>query len=122
MTAPATVTIVPQDYRFDPETEDLLAGDELQDGMLVLVEQGYRADESQEYSNGRLLEKNRWYVVSKVRSDDDNITFIGADGQKALYFSSHIGTAWVVKKNSIPTEPVTVDGDESLHDRVSVDV
>lgn len=132
MTAPATITIeidgieyndiVPQKYRFNPEIEDMIYGDDLKNGMVVLTEPAHRWDENSQHGKVmNILENNRWCVVSKVRIEKSGVYFIGvyADEQRAVRFSSP-ARGWLVMKNSIPDEPVAIDGDESLHDSASV--
>lgn len=99
--------IVPKDYIMDPVTEDLYYGDELDDGMVVLVEQGYRNDEDFPTLYRRLLMTNRWCTVTKARQAMDGmggeevvktVHFVGlySDGTKE-FRSYPPGVGWLVK-------------------------
>jgi hypothetical protein len=105
MTIPTTQ--VEGTYLIDPETEDLIWGDELQEGMVVLLEDAF-------LGRGRLgkdkadLERVRWCLVTKLRFEDAHggsgrlSKFIGVygDGSKAsrVYNTSF---AWYVKRDSM---------------------
>jgi len=120
---------VPQYYRMNPETEVLLYGWELMDGMEVLIEPAiYRADlsdvrvtfvgkrpdgaearnfELTEHVKSEALRMNRWAKVTKFAVDseyDKQIAHFVAeyeDGtQKVQSWDLYIG--WLVKKDSIP--------------------
>lgn len=102
--------IVPQNLPMDPETEDIVYGNELEDGMLVLaVPHGRCSAEFTATHNPevfyRVLSDNRWCKVSKIRKDDEErmVHFIGVyeDDQKVVR-SSPPNAGWVVKRDSIP--------------------
>lgn len=98
--------IVPQNYRYNIEIEDVIYGDELENGMVVLIEYSNRSWERSIDPNAEgLLTKNRWCSVTKIRKaqDDRDVVFIGeyADGHKSVRRYDKT-TGWVVKKDSIP--------------------
>lgn len=99
--------IVPRTYRLDPETEELFYGEDLEEGLVVLLEYWQdRADEKMTASPnnaGNLLVQNRWCRVTDLRRQGDNSYFIGVykDGHKTIRSSSNT-TGWYVKKDSIP--------------------
>lgn len=89
--------LVPLDYVMDPKTEDLVYGDELRDGDVVLIETGLvrfsipkNWAEVREYERVKILENSRWCVITKLRrtpgyGDHNSIlNFIGVyeDGTK----------------------------------------
>lgn len=106
----AYANIIPRYYQMDPETDDLLYADELEDGMMVLIgEPEGRADETNpEFFGMSLLNFNRWCKVSKLRLNHDIVTFIGVypDGSKTRRVSDATMT-WLVKKATIPTPPAS---------------
>jgi len=108
-------TYAPLDYDMDPEFDDLIRGDELQDGMIVLIEEMREDpsrllhDEEHPYVLKRIRETARWCTVTKLRfvpypDAGQLVEFIGvyADGTKASrrYNESWF---WFVKKDSIPS-------------------
>lgn len=115
-------------YTMDPETEDLIRGDALQNGMVVMIEGNVVREDPEsgrdsKYARARLMENNRWCEVTDLRfrgydSPDSSrlTTFIGvyADGTKASR-SFSTSYAWFVKKDSLPKPPETdlVDVEES---------
>lgn len=104
--------VVPKKYRFNPQVEDMVYGDELVDGMVVLVQTDLRTDdEDDDCSAERLLITNRWCEVTKVRAGQSGIYFIGlyVDGQKEVRHST-CTTGWLVKQETMP-KPVEVDED-----------
>lgn len=109
--------IVPKAYRFNPMTEDLLYGDELMDGMVVLAgpaSERYNEQMPEMYNAG-LPVSNRWCEVSKARQEDDRkIYFVGlyADGQKVVR-NTDLTAGWYVKKDSIPVKDTRNENDES---------
>lgn len=99
---------VPRDYIMDPGTEDLIRGERLGDGMVVLIgDHMMREDPDQEnlspHQGVRLRENNRWCLVTDLRftnrHDNSLVDFIGvyADGTKTgrRYSDSYL---WLVKK------------------------
>lgn len=88
--------LVPRDYVMNPETEDLVYGDELRDGDIVLIEAGLVRKslpknwaEVRDYERIQALENSRWCVITKLRRSpvyDHNVilNFIGVyeDGTK----------------------------------------
>ena len=76
-------------YEMNPESEDLISGDQLQNGLVVLIEDSMvredpeRADTSA-YSMKRLRENNQWCRVTSLRLHGDLVSFIGVyeDGVK----------------------------------------
>lgn len=99
---------VDQYYRMDPETEDLFYGSELMDGMRVLTA-SFRDRADLRYADkGKgdaelALKRNRWCTVSKYRTDDTEVSFIGIydDGTKIIHTHS-VTHGWLVKLDSIP--------------------
>ena len=66
--------LVPLDYVMDPKTEDLVYGDELRDGDVVLIESGLvrfsipkNWAEVSEHERVKTLENSRWCVITKLR-------------------------------------------------------
>ena len=89
--------LVPLYYMMNPETEDLVYGDELRDGDIVLIETGLvrfsipkNWAEVREYERVKTLENSRWCMITKLRRTpgygDSNwiLNFIGVyeDGTK----------------------------------------
>ena len=88
--------LVPLDYVMDPKTEDVVYGDELRDGDVVLIESGLRYSipknwaEVCEYDRVKILENSRWCVITKLRrlpgyeGSNSVLNFIGVyeDGTK----------------------------------------
>ena len=89
--------LVPLYYVMDPKTEDLVYGDELRDGDIVLIESGLvrfsipkNWAEVREHERVKTLENSRWCVITKLRrtpsyGDHNSIlNFIGVydDGTK----------------------------------------
>mgnify|MGYP001569179396 CR=1 FL=1 len=99
--------IVPRTYRLDPETEELFYGEDLEEGMMVLLEDWQdRTDEELTGSLtnvGNLLVRNRWCRVTDLRRQGNISYFIGVykDGHKTIRSSSNT-KGWYVKKDSIP--------------------
>jgi hypothetical protein len=104
---------VPLAYLNDPETEELVYGDALRDGMVVLLEETIlRANpDNLETRNGyeylRILETARWCMVTNVRFSPAErsgriVKFIGvyADGTKSSR-SYHTDYTWYVKRASM---------------------
>jgi hypothetical protein len=99
------LVVVDQDYTFDPKTEDMLYGEELKEGMVVLADQGNRSiDES---SSSFAKERNRWCEVSKLRYDDNTKSFyfmgLYIDGQKVVRISEAY-QGWLVKLDVIESK------------------
>ena len=66
--------LVPLDYVMDPKTEDLVYGDELREGDIVLIESGHVRHsipknwaEVREHERVKTLENSRWCVITKLR-------------------------------------------------------
>ena len=89
--------LVPLDYVMDPKTEDVVYGDELRDGDIVLIESGLvrysipkNWAEVREYERVKILENSRWCVITKLRripsygGSNSILNFIGVyeDGTK----------------------------------------
>lgn len=99
-------------FKMDPREEVLLRGEQLDDGMRVLIEDSltrggtYRGwSETDDYQNQRLIEGARWCTVKDLRRSPDNlevISFIGHydDGHEAKR-SYHKSYMWYVKIGSI---------------------
>ena len=111
-TPPATTIpdgFAPRVYPLDPDTEDLIFGDQLVEGMVVLFEDSLlrgdanHIDTESPITRARTLETTRWCRVSSVRRSGHIVVFIGeyADGSK-LRRSYAQDYAWFVKKNSMP--------------------
>lgn len=97
--------IVSKSYRLNPETDDLIFGDKLKNGMVVLIDSDYRGGENMtdSYDLQKLLVENRWCEVSQLRTEENKIIyFIGlyVDGQKVIR-SSESFYGWIVKKNTM---------------------
>ena len=103
------VAFVPLNYLNDPETEDLIFGDQLVEDMVVLIEGRLSRANPDNYQTTsphdqhRIQETARWCRVISIRREDGVITFIGeyGDGTK-LKRSYHYSFAWYVKKASMP--------------------
>jgi hypothetical protein len=109
-----TTTVIPAAtytdvYVMDPETEDLLLGEELADGMVVLIEsESCRAGVIPGMVEpATALVGGRWCRIEKLRTAPSfglpMVAFIGVyeDGSK---FTRRYGTShsWYVKLSSIP--------------------
>lgn len=96
---------VPIAYLTDPDTEYLVWGDELQDGMVVVLDGQSIVRENPDnldrdaYTRSRVLESARWCRVTKLRRRGHCVSFIGVygDGSQAArtYAADY---AWIVKK------------------------
>lgn len=109
--------LVPVDYLYDPMHEDIRYGDELSEGMVVLLAD----DEGREAIDKMLLDSsilgrdarlkaitnNRWCRVYNIRLLDDGIVFLGlySDGRKIARASTNLMT-WVVRLDSVPLRKV----------------
>lgn len=115
-----SMMITGQRYTMDPETEDLIYGDKLENGMVVMIEASLvrgSVDSTSKYEQERALTANRWCEVTELRvrprygeeGPDPLIKFIGlyADGTKRERTYSG-GYCWFVKKDSLP-KPADVD-------------
>lgn len=106
---------VTQIYEMDPNTEDLLYGDELIDGMVVLVSEATDRQELvcvSELATEKRRIINRWCTVSKLRTEYDrhsgnviDIHFVGiyAENEKHVR-NAKPNQGWLVKKYSLPDE------------------
>lgn len=106
---------VPVDFAMDPVTDDLIFGDELEVGMVVLVEDLVTretrdpnkhydgvSDEHMAYIRAKADETARWCRIVRLRKDGEIITFVGlySDGTKRTRTYNQ-AYAWFVKKNTI---------------------
>lgn len=108
-----TDTYIPEgyvalDYKNDPETEDLIFGSELQEGMVVLIEATTLRDNPEganldsPYTRHRLDQNSRWCKITKLLRNSihssEVVTFIGvyADGTK-MSRTFAVGNCWFVK-------------------------
>ncbi len=97
MSAPRT------SYRMDPAEDVILLGDELREGMWVLIEDtAVRA--GSEAPEDVQLRAQRFCQVTRLRRHGGIVTFIGewVDGYQQTR-SVHVGHAWIVKRNSLPS-------------------
>lgn len=87
----------------EPTTEDVIYGDELENGMRVLVESACRYDDRVLVVN-EIAVTNRWCVVTKLRKKEgEKITFVGLyDNDERHVRTSAASDGWVVKLDSIP--------------------
>lgn len=100
---------MPQFYVMDPTEEDVLFGNELNEGMVVLLEppnarQNPERSHLSDNDMHALRTHNRWCIIERlVYTKDELVTFIGryADGTKSTR-GAEITTDWFVKKDSIP--------------------
>lgn len=107
------VIVIPEDFtplnfRMDPATEDLIRGDKLENGMVVLIEQAmHREDpdrafnterELTAYEMERLQRNSRWCRVTGLYTQGDITQFIGvyADGTKHSR-TYNLSYCWYVK-------------------------
>lgn len=101
---------VDQYYQMDPNTDDLIRGSELRNGMRVLFEDPTTRlliDPKGELTNKQrsVTDKwNRWCIVSDLRTEGRTSYFIGLydDGTK-FTFARDLNNGWYVKKDSIPS-------------------
>ena len=111
----------PFDYVMNPETDDLIRGDKLREGMIVLLEgcrmrqdpKNFETTDSA-YNRQKALETSRWCTVTDIqtRSGDGRVmSFIGlyADGTKFERTYNEF-FCWFVKLDSIPAEGPAVEG------------
>lgn len=101
-----------QFYEMDPETEDLIFGSQLENGMVVLVNDFFLSridpnkvedlDSLNIHDRARLLTDSQWCRVSSLFNEGDITYFIGiySDGVKRNR-SYHKTFAWIVKKESM---------------------
>jgi hypothetical protein len=106
-----TVTIpagfAPMVYLTDPETEDVVWGDDLRDGMVVILSDSILMDDPDKfettdvYTRRRLLEKARWCRITRLRRDGHLVSFIGVYEDGSQFSRTYASSwAWVVKKES----------------------
>lgn len=97
-------------YRMNPETDDLIFGKDLKNGMLVLTSDPmFRPDlnhsvlTAEEKYAGRKW--SRWAIIEKLEIKGVYVRFIGVfpDGTKEL-FDRGAYAGWFVKKDSIPAK------------------
>ena len=118
--------LVDKYYRMVPETDDVISGRRLQEGMVVLVESvSKRFALDYDRSEGERLSMqvmNRWCRVEDLTISGNSTQFIGvyADGYKHSRLDP-ITDGWIVKKDSIPPaitievaceDPVVSDPDD----------
>lgn len=100
----------------NPETEDLIFGKDLVEGMVVLIEEPvhrmpkqimHLAPTMKMIEDGEKAKiRNRWCRVSSLNFESDTVIFIGeyAEGNKHIrVYSEYDG--WLVKKDSVPKKP-----------------
>ncbi len=103
-------TFVPLNYTNDPETEDLIFGDELREGMVALCEDPLVRPNPDRYESAgpheqiRILEGARWARIASIRRRGDILSVICEyhDGSKSAR-TMNVSFAWFVKKSSIPS-------------------
>lgn len=84
---------VPKDYVANSETETILYGEQLRNGMKVLVARS---------SERNITYSSAWCTVSNVRGAG-TIDFVGLYEDGSLYPRSYgFTTPWIVKLDSIP--------------------
>ena len=97
-------------YIIDPDTEDVIFGDELENDMVVMLDEAILRGDPElieaagPYELQRTLETARWCRVDKLHKPDSQgvLRFIGvyADGTKrSRAYGS--GYGWIVKKASV---------------------
>jgi hypothetical protein len=97
---------VDQYFKMDPETDDLIRGYDLKDGMKVLIEDyNWRMNTNETLSGGMkaLADiRNRWTTVTNLDVEGSNVNFIGVydDGTKAT-ITRNENMGWYVKKDSL---------------------
>lgn len=100
---------VPLSYMNDPETEEVMFGDQLSESMVVLIESALLREDPDNFETATPLGKaqirqtSQWSRVVGIRKRGGMHTFICeyADGSKCSrrYGSSY---PWIVKKASMP--------------------
>lgn len=94
-------------YTNDPQTEDVIYGDDLKNGMIVLLNRRtiHREDPKNirnENERERLLTQNRYCEVTGLRRRGDLVQFIGVypGGTKVdrTYSNSY---TWIVRKDTM---------------------
>ena len=100
-------------YEMDPTFDDLVAGPDLRDGMVVLIEDhlmrgdvdratGSSDQHAASYEMARVRENNRWCTVTRLTHRGELVHFVGeyADGTKAprTYNEAYY---WLVKRASM---------------------
>lgn len=103
--------IVPKNYKMDPETEDLIYADDLENGMRVLVAEGrLREDVAHDVNNSLILVRNRWCTVKRFRAEETGMYFIGVHDDGDMCIRQAAPTqGWLVKKDSIPVHDEETD-------------
>lgn len=95
-------------YRMDPETEELIFGDQLEINMVVLrnahedrVELKHQ-NAWRDWERYKAFVENRWGLITDIRTEGTEIRFIAmyADGFKAGR-STVAGEVWIVRKETI---------------------
>jgi hypothetical protein len=94
-----------KEYRFDSETEEMLYADQLQNGMVVLVQASLRRSPN---SDPFEVEKyNLWCEVSKFRTSNDGtqVHFVGIYANGDQHFRQQQATqGFLVQKESITAD------------------
>lgn len=95
-------------YVANMATDTILYGDQLREGMRVLIEDSFfkellDADSDSPYIEARRNACNQWCEVSALRNEGDIVTFVGLYDDDTMrvrrYATSY---AWIVKDNTIP--------------------
>lgn len=95
-------------YAEHANTETIVFGDDLENGMRVLVESSFlrgnpEHDQSSVYDRARLDETAAWCTVTQVKHRERTVRFVGVydDGtMRVRVYSKNYG--WIVKLDSIP--------------------
>jgi hypothetical protein len=96
-------------YLANAETDVILRGGELKNGMRVLIER-FEEREDPNSPIGHFAAKaniaNRWCVVTQIEFDRYFVKFVGVydDGTMASREYLLSSVAWIVRKDSIPVE------------------
>lgn len=105
--------IVSRDYRMNPNIEDVIYADELEDGMVVLPVSTYRQNENSpmlQQNSEALLRQNRWCVITKLRKELEVIEVPKQD----LVTEMIDGTEEVVAIKKVTFIGVYNDGDKQI--------
>ena len=102
---------VPQGYLMNPETDIVISGRQLQNGMIVLLEENLMREDASthdesthELARVRAMATSRWCVIRDLSSTSDRNRvrkFIGIyEGGVEISRTYHEDYYWIVKKNS----------------------
>ncbi len=105
--------LVPDSYLHDPATEVVLSGDQLREGMIVLLEYPFfRANPDERHAryqrpvpHEERNEKARWCLIQRIEQiQDDVVTFsaLYEDGSTAVRRYS-VTMKWYVMVDSLPS-------------------